>query len=83
MGEGLRCEHNVHFRHCDFEIDRSMIEASRVSTTFMKVNCVQLCQSVRPNRTVSCPGPNMKECAACEYCMDHSLHPRLREYSSI
>jgi len=80
MGEGLRCEDNVHCRHCDFEIDRPMIEDSRVSATLMKTNCVQFRQSVRPNRTVSCLGTNMKKYATCENCVGHSLHPRLREY---
>jgi hypothetical protein len=74
VGDNVRC------RHCDFiEIDRSMIEDSRVSATF-KMKCVELYQSVRPNKTVFCLGANMKECAACEHCMDHSLHPRLLEY---
>jgi len=51
-----------------------------VSATIMKTNCVQLCQSVRPNRIVSCLGANMKEYATCEHYMDHSVHPRLCEY---
>jgi len=46
----------------------------------MKMNCVQFRQSVRPNRTVCCLGANMKKYVACEDCVDHSLHPRLREY---
>jgi hypothetical protein len=57
-----------------------MIEDSRDSVTIMKMNCVQFRQSVRPNRTVSCLGANMKNYAACEHCMEHSLHPRLGEY---
>jgi len=76
MGEGLRCQDNV---HCDFEIDR-LIEDSRVSAALMKTNCVQFRQSVRPNRTISCLGTNMEKYSACENCVDHSCHPRLREY---
>ena len=83
MGEDLRWEYNVCGRHCDFEMDRSMIEDSRVSPTSMKTNYVQFRQSVRPNRAFSCPGTNMKDYATCEHCMDHSLHPRLREYAFI
>jgi len=67
----------------DIVILRSMIEDSGVSATLMKTDCVQFRQSVRPNRTVSCLGTNMKDYATCEHCMDYSLHPRLREYSSI
>ena len=44
------------------------------------MNCTQFCQSVRPNRTVSCLGANVKKHAACECRMDHSLGPMLREY---
>ena len=46
----------------------------------MKTNCVQVRQSIRPNRAISCLGANMKDYATCEQCMDHSLRPRLREY---
>ena len=83
MGEDLRWEDNVHCRHCDFEIDRSMIEDSKVSATLMKTDCVQFRQSVRPHRTVSCPRTNMKKYATCKNRMRHSFHSMLREYSSI
>jgi hypothetical protein len=66
MGKGLKWEDNVYCRRCDFEIDRLMIESSRVSATFMKTNCVQFRQSIRPNRIVSCLGTNMKKYATCK-----------------
>jgi len=59
---------------------RSRTEESRVGASIMNPNCVQFRQSVRPNRTVSCLGTNMKNYAACERCMEHSFHPMLREY---
>ena len=81
-GSGLRWKDHVLFPYCDFEIDRPMSEDSRVSATLMKMNCVQFRQSVRPNRTVSCLGTNMKKYATRKNRMCHSLHPRLCEHSS-
>jgi hypothetical protein len=46
----------------------------------METNRVQVRHSVRTTRTVSCLRANMKEYAACERRMHHSLGPRLREY---
>ena len=46
----------------------------------MKTNCAQFRQSIRPNKIVSHLRTNMKNYAACEYRMDHSLHPRSREH---
>ena len=45
----------------------------------MKMNCVQVRQSVRRNRIVSCLA-KMKKYAACDNWMDHSLHSRSHEY---
>ena len=70
--EGLKCEDNM--------ILRPLMEGLRVSATFVRMNWVQVRQSVRPGRTVSCLGTNMKEDATCEHCMDHSIEPRFREY---
>jgi hypothetical protein len=50
------------------------MEDSRVSSTITKTNCVQV------RMTVICLGTNMKDYATGEHCMDHSHHPRLREY---
>jgi hypothetical protein len=84
MEEDLKWEGDVLGRHCDFEVDRPMIEeGSRVSASFTKTNCVQFRQSVRPNRTVSCLGTNMKKYTTCKNCMCHSFQFMLREYSSI
>jgi hypothetical protein len=83
MGEGLKWEDDVLCRHCDFEVDRPMIEDSRVSASFTKTNCVRFRQSVRPNRIVSCLGTNMKKDATCKNRMCHSFQSMLREYSSI
>jgi hypothetical protein len=79
MGEGLKWEDDVLCRHYDFEVDRPMIEDSRISATLMKTNCVQFRQSVR----VSCLGTNMKKYATCENRMCRSFQSMLREYSSI
>ena len=46
----------------------------------MRMNCVQLRQSIRPNAIVPCLGANVKKYAACEDCIDHSCHPRLCEF---
>jgi len=59
---------------------RSAMKDLRASATTTRTNCVQVCQSVRPNRTVSSLGANMKEYATCEHSMDHSAHTRLCEY---
>ena len=76
MRERLSSEYIVRFRRCGFEIN----DSRRVNATIMETNCVQVRHSVRTNRTVSCLGANMKEYAACERRMHHSLGPRLCEH---
>ena len=66
---------------CNFQYTNALEDLRLgVSATIMKTNCIQVHQSIRPNRTALCMGTNMKKYAACEHCMDHSLHSRLHEH---